>query len=210
MYSIFRKRILNNLLRLLPLVFLGSLFHWNSTRVDYSNLETYLTQARWMEADEETAMIIHKLLLKKVDRESFFGASRLDLLGNYKFHAIQSKFECDFLEIDRLWRKYSDGNYGFSRQATMIKTSTAITSSRQVVNSDTINLFVKNFHWDSRKEYRDREWYESAKNTTLSRGSLPSNLWVMSIGIVPKPITLEDTLILTQKFSSCHAYPAKT
>lgn len=69
----------------------------------YQQLETYLKNGQWREADEET----WKVMLKVADREE---------QGWLDTESIEN-FPCEDLRtIDRLWVKYSNGKFGFSVQ----------------------------------------------------------------------------------------------
>ena len=69
----------------------------------YQQLETYLKNEQWQEADKET----RKVMLKVADREEqdFLDA---DSINNFSCEALR--------KIDRLWVKYSKGKFGFSVQ----------------------------------------------------------------------------------------------
>ncbi|MEM7062066.1 MAG: GUN4 domain-containing protein [Cyanobacteria bacterium P01_B01_bin.77] len=69
----------------------------------YQQLEDYLKNGQWQEADHET----YRLMLTTVDKEEGQLLSKDDLLN----------FSCEELQaIDSLWVKYSDGKFGFSVQ----------------------------------------------------------------------------------------------
>jgi len=69
----------------------------------YAQLETYLQQGEWQEADRET----YRLMITAVGKEEGQWFTREELLN----------FPCDeLLSIDRLWVKHSNGHFGFSVQ----------------------------------------------------------------------------------------------
>jgi GUN4-like len=73
------------------------------TRVDYTPLEDRLKQQQWQEANETST----ELLLKSVKRDQQGWISNEDM-----FHMA-----CwDLKIIDHLWKKYSDGRFGFTAQ----------------------------------------------------------------------------------------------
>jgi hypothetical protein len=68
----------------------------------YTQLETYLQQGKWREADEETAFIFYQVMVSN-------GYKNWDkLLQNFPSQILK--------ELDRLWVSYSDGHFGFSIQ----------------------------------------------------------------------------------------------
>jgi hypothetical protein len=68
----------------------------------YTQLETYLQQGKWREADEETAFIFYQVMVSNgyEDWE--------ELLDNFPSQILK--------ELDRLWVSSSDGHFGFSIQ----------------------------------------------------------------------------------------------
>lgn len=69
----------------------------------YQQLETYLKNGQWQEADQET----YRLMITEVGKEKGQWFNREDLLN----------FPCEPLRaIDGLWVKYSNGCFGFSVQ----------------------------------------------------------------------------------------------
>ena len=71
-------------------------------RYRYQDLQQYLADENWFEADKETIRLILAVTAKEIEELTP--------------EDIQS-FPCnDLLVIDRLWTKYSDGRFGFSPQ----------------------------------------------------------------------------------------------
>ena len=71
-------------------------------RYRYQDLQKYLADENWFEADKETIRLILAITAKEIEELTP--------------EDIQS-FPCnDLLVIDRLWTKYSDGRFGFSPQ----------------------------------------------------------------------------------------------
>ncbi len=71
--------------------------------INYTGLQNLLKAGNWKEADQETA----NQMLKVMKKEGWFQVSSKDLLN----------FPCvDLKTIDRLWVKYSSGQFGFSVQ----------------------------------------------------------------------------------------------
>lgn len=79
-----------------------------SSNIDYSQLQTLLTQLKWKEADIETA----KLMLQVMGKNYWNEVYKEDILN----------FSCEaFYTIDRLWQQYSHGYFGFSVQQSIWK-----------------------------------------------------------------------------------------
>ncbi|NJO74991.1 MAG: hypothetical protein HC833_15220 [Leptolyngbyaceae cyanobacterium RM1_406_9] len=71
--------------------------------IDYHELQDLLSAGNWEAADQETA----KQMLEAMGKDSWWEVEREDLLN----------FPCkDLKTIDRLWVKYSGGQFGFSVQ----------------------------------------------------------------------------------------------
>ena len=71
-------------------------------RYRYQNLQQYLAEKNWFEADNETIRLILAVTAKEIE----------ELTPEDIQH-----FPCnDLMVIDRLWGKYSDGRFGFSPQ----------------------------------------------------------------------------------------------
>ena len=69
----------------------------------YQQLETYLKNGQWREADEETARLILQIVGKEADQ----------VLYEDEINTLP----CDeLLTIDQLWKEYSNGHFGFSIQ----------------------------------------------------------------------------------------------
>jgi len=65
-------------------------------------LESYLKEAQWQKADEETAWILYQIMVLKRTRG---------------FKELYEQIPCDvLLELDQLWVNYSGGIFGFSVQ----------------------------------------------------------------------------------------------
>ncbi|WP_083862248.1 GUN4 domain-containing protein [Baaleninema simplex] len=74
----------------------------------YQQLETYLKNGQWKEADRET----YRVMIQKVGKEEGQWFDREDI----------ENFPCEDLRtIDRLWRQYSNDRFGFSVQKEIYK-----------------------------------------------------------------------------------------
>ena len=75
----------------------------SAKEVDYRKLRDLLAAGRWKEADRETERVILK-------------AARMESEGYLRL-SDSHRFSCqDLRTIDKLWVKYSNGNFGFSVQ----------------------------------------------------------------------------------------------
>ena len=70
---------------------------------EYSRLENLLAEGNWQQADQETMDIILKLSGRATE-------------GYPKPSDIKKIPAADIKEIDRLWRTYSQGKFGFTSQ----------------------------------------------------------------------------------------------
>ncbi|WP_103668310.1 GUN4 domain-containing protein [Pseudanabaena sp. BC1403] len=75
----------------------------SNTGVDYTKLKALLSNSKWQEANQETWNVMCQAARKNIG--SVLTAEEI------------KKISCDDLQIiDNLWRKYSNGRYGFSAQ----------------------------------------------------------------------------------------------
>jgi len=126
----------------------------NLSSINYNQLENLLKSQRWKEANVET----HNLMLKVSNREK---EGWLD---------IQSidKFPCEYLKrIDRLWVKYSQGEFGFSVQESIWK---SVGGSSKPTN-DVYNRFGDRVGWRINQRWLKYDDYNFTKNAPT--GHLP-------------------------------------
>ncbi|MDY7050468.1 MAG: GUN4 domain-containing protein [Microcystis panniformis WG22] len=70
-------------------------------------LENYLSQEKWREADEETAWLFYVVMVQQ---------------GYKSWNELCSNFPCETLnKIDQLWVKYSQGHFGLSIQKLILE-----------------------------------------------------------------------------------------
>jgi GUN4-like len=201
------------MLKVVPVLFflcVCGAWHWGSQKVDYSNLERLLAHGKWMEADKETSIIIGRVLRKEVDAKTFFGYSRLDILGIRKNKIINSiGLPCEDLQhIDLLWLKYSKGNFGFTAQSQISLPMEALFSQSNE-RQKTISRFEKDLGWRDSSGYiipRNKAWYRRAEAFEQIKGFLPSDLWVRENAPEPPRHHLVDTL---RHFRICTKLPVR-
>ncbi|HIK28781.1 MAG: GUN4 domain-containing protein [Oscillatoriaceae bacterium SKW80] len=126
--------------------------------VDYATLKRYLKKKQWREAEQETARLM-KEVIQKVTNSTEINRSAINL------------FPCvDLNTIDLLWRKHSDGRFGFSVQKEIYQQS----SQNRDEFGKKIGWLIKdadgNYSWRSNSSF-------DYNSTTMPRGHLPSSLW---------------------------------
>jgi len=149
--------------------------HWQYQTVDYTKLEEFLRASQWQSADLETSKLMDRLLVKTVDEQTFFGRSKLDLLGGARYKAF-SKINChDLTSLDQLWVKYSHNRFGFSVQAEILF---EIQKEAKLDSSiDQENLFYKRVGWRYISD-NSLSAFEYARSEKVEKGYLPSIRWV--------------------------------
>ena len=123
----------------------------------YQQLEIYLKNGQWREADKETLVV----MLKVADREE---QCWLD------FESIDN-FPCeDLRKIDQLWVKYSDGKFGFSVQKKIYE---ELGGTREY-NNQVFEKFGDRVGW--RKDNNWCKYEELTFNLKASQAHLPVHL----------------------------------
>lgn len=120
----------------------------------YQQLETYLKNGQWREADEETS----KVMLKVADREE---QGWLDSEGI-------DHFPCEDLRtIDRLWVKYSNGKFGFSVQKKIYESL----GGTKEYNQEVWESFCDRVDWGNKWMSKTQvTFYEEAPQAHLPSG----------------------------------------
>ena len=175
-FLIRRKFLVTFIFILAPLVFLS--LHYFSQKIDYSNLESLLKQKKWLEADQETSNLMHKILLEAVDSQYFFGYSRIDILGQERANTMTfpSRSCHSFHKIDKLWTTYSSDKYGFTKQAKIMQ---KILSRPNSKNSKYRNEFKNTVGWTSEWNFRNPQLSNQIDVIIKNEGSLPSPQWFL-------------------------------
>lgn len=107
-----------------------------SYKFDYSELEQFLSEKRWVEADHVTANIIVRMANR--------GAGKGDFLTENSIKALP----CENLNaIDSLWTHYSNGLYGFSVQAEIWKSLGSPRNRHTSVDCKAMNSFCDHVGW---------------------------------------------------------------
>ncbi|TVQ19428.1 MAG: NACHT domain-containing protein, partial [Leptolyngbya sp. DLM2.Bin15] len=120
----------------------------------FAQLETYLQQGQWEEADEET----YRLMITAVGKEEGQWFKQEDLLN----------FPCDdLLAIDRLWMHHSQGHFGFSVQKTIYLSPKVGGNADGQYDKRSWNKFCHEVGWLLNSQFR------VTYNTTSPKGHLP-------------------------------------
>ncbi|MBN4000768.1 MAG: GUN4 domain-containing protein [Nostoc sp. LPT] len=127
--------------------------------IDYTRLRDLLAAKHWEEADEETYLV----MIRAVGKEDGDLFTPDELLN----------FPCtDLRTIDRLWVKYSSGNFGFSVQKE-IYLSVGGKADGQYYR-EAWEKFGDRVGWRVQQEWI----FDSNVTTSSSRGHLPLNGWL--------------------------------
>ncbi|MDY7024211.1 MAG: GUN4 domain-containing protein [Cyanobacteriota bacterium] len=126
--------------------------------LNYRKLEFFLENRMWKEADEET---FQKLLdLAGVEKDK-----------KLRDHDLNILFPEDLRIIDRLWKNYSNGQFGFSAQ-TQIYRSLRKTHKE---DSQVWNDFGDQVGWRAKEKWL---WYQYINfSTSAPAGHLPARIW---------------------------------
>ena len=82
----------------------------SASGIDYSILQKELLSQRFEEADRFTSSVLRKL-----------AGTAAEARGYVYFTEVRYMPELDLTTIDRLWTAFSQGRFGFSRQASLLK-----------------------------------------------------------------------------------------
>lgn len=127
----------------------------------YKNLQKYLTEEKWSEADTETI----DLILKITEKESE-DLSPEDI----------KRFPCkDLMTIDRLWRKYSKNRFGFSIQLSFYQELGGTLDTTIEQNQELIAEWGSRLGW--RKNNRWLKCSELDYSLNAPTGCHPSRWW---------------------------------
>ena len=128
----------------------------------YEDLQKYLKDGKWFEADKETV----KLVL------AIAGESELENLRPDEIEHI----DCSELQvIDRLWSHYSDGHFGFSLQAKIYQDLGGNQQTTIEQNSQLIEKWGERLGWRKNGSWikcSDLDYSEQA-----AKGGLPGLWW---------------------------------
>ncbi len=178
-------------------IFVRWLFHWHifEQKIDYSQLENYLSSQKWKQADIETAFIYRKLVSNYMREEGFLGKIAFDFLANKEAFIYQKgKLPCHKLKtIDKLWLKYSQGRFGFSIQAQIMD---SIRNSR--IEGFKTDIFIQEVGWDETLPHRFSD-YDYSISLGRPLGYLPSTSWIMLYFISEEYSEIRNLFIVIQR-----------
>jgi hypothetical protein len=191
----------------LTIILLGILamviFSSSRSRVNFRNLEEFLANKAWKEADKETSELMEKIT--KYKKESFLGTTiKVKDYANFP--------RKELCMIDSLWVKYSNGRFGFSVQKKIWIESGG---SPSVINFDAYKKFITEVGW--RKDGRSLLYSDITFNTTAPEGHLPcswraSMLYGKNILIIPTDLLIDldnfffSSLLLDNEVSPPRSY----
>ena len=130
-------------------------------RYRYQDLQKYLKNENWFEADKETIRLILAVTAKEIE----------ELTPEDIQH-----FPCnDLMVIDRLWMKYSDGRFGFSPQLKTYLEKGGSFDTTVEQNRQLIEAWGENLGW--RKDNRWLPCNELDFSLNAPMGCHPSRWW---------------------------------
>ena len=130
-------------------------------RYRYQDLQKYLAEQNWFEADKETIKVILAVTAKEIE----------ELTPEDIQH-----FPCnDLMVIDRLWIKYSDGRFGFSPQLKVYLEQGGSFDTTVEQNQQLIETWGKHLGW--RKDNRWLPCSELVFSLNAPLGCHPSRWW---------------------------------
>ncbi len=133
-------------------------------KLNYSNLEKSLRTKDWKEADEETFI----LLLESLDR-----SKKSDLI-NFSVQAIENLSDEVLSQIDRLWKQYSHGQFGFSKQREIYLSLDSHRRLDITCNSEEWNDFCNRIGWRKQNRWVSLNNLYKTLNPQNFEGCLPS------------------------------------
>lgn len=130
-------------------------------RYRYKNLQQYLVDSNWFDADKETIKLILMVTAKEIE----------DLTPEDISH-----FPCnDLMVIDRLWHKYSDGRFGFSPQLKIYQEVGGSFETTLEQNQQLVETWGEHLGW--RKDNRWLPCNELDFSLNAPIGCHPSRWW---------------------------------
>ena len=130
-------------------------------RYRYQDLQKYLRNENWFEADKETIRLILAVTAKEIE----------ELTPEDIQH-----FPCnDIMVIDRLWMKYSDGRFGFSPQLKTYLEKGGSFATTVEQNQQLIEAWGEDLGW--RKDNRWLPCRELDFSLNAPMGCHPSRWW---------------------------------
>lgn len=135
----------------------------------YQQLQTYLANGQFKEADGETARLILDTLGK--DNES---VTPDNMLG----------FPCNVLRvIDRLWRYYSGDRFGLSVQLNLYLSVGGSIDTLRTQDAKIIEKFGEQVGWRKNGEWQASNYQEWDFSLQAPRGCFPAGWWKSPYGL---------------------------
>lgn len=183
------------------------MWHLFPIKIDYSKLEQLLANKKWLEADQETAILYEQIVRKYMEEEGLYGLRGLDFLGSRQAQLFMGDLPCQKLEtLDRLWLKYSNRQFGFSVQVQIFKSIPS--DYNKSVGTDIWDRYKGTDIWDRYKIFEEKvgwqnryrknlDFYDYATPLDNAKGFFPSDQWM---SYSPAPIYIAEPL---ESFYSC-------
>jgi hypothetical protein len=128
----------------------------------YGKLHNLLVAGKWKEADAETTRIVEEIVGNDLQTPS-----TPDDINNFCCNSARI--------LDRLWRKYSQDNFGFSIQLHLYQAMGGNIDSLRANNNEILVRLGEDIGW-----YREKKWLnfnEFDYSASLATGSLPGYCW---------------------------------
>lgn len=130
-------------------------------RYRYQDLQKYLAEENWFEADKETIRLILAVTSKEIE----------ELTPEDIQH-----FPCnDLMVIDRLWTKYSDGRFGFSPQLKAYQELGGTFDTTVEQNQQLIETWGEGLGWRKNNRWLPCKELDFSLNAPI--GCHPSRWW---------------------------------
>ena len=130
-------------------------------RYRYKNLQQYLAQSNWFEADKETIRLILSVTAKEIE----------ELTPEDIRHCPCN----DLMVLDRLWMKYSDSRFGFSPQLQTYQEVGGSLDTTIEQNQQIIETWGEKLGWRKDKRWLPCNELDFSLNAPL--GCHPSRWW---------------------------------
>jgi eukaryotic-like serine/threonine-protein kinase len=179
-----KRKLLFSLLGIIGIAGVGILGFTFVNKPNYAQLETYLQNKQWQQADAET----DKLVLKVAGEKSALDAES------------SQKIPCESLQkIDRLWTENSDGRFGFTPQK---KVYLATGNDFDDYVESTYDAFGDRLSWrifGAGKRYQDFN-FQGINTAITPSGYLPSP---GKVATDKQDLRIREREMLLSRFDAC-------
>jgi hypothetical protein len=135
----------------------------------YGKLQQFLMSGNFRSADEETARVILESA----------GKTRDTMTPEDLMH-----FPCNVLRvIDRLWKTYSDGRFGFSKQLELYESVGGNINTLRANDPETIRKFGDLVGWRKENQWRIDDYETRDFSLAAPEGAFPAIWWNSPYGL---------------------------